>query len=53
MKVKFKWTDVNNDTFIDMNKIVVYDGLLSYPNFNERFMMHTDAIKTQLRRRII
>ena len=53
MKVKFKWTDVNNDTCIDINKLVVYDGLISYPNFNERFMMHTDAIKTQLIIRII
>ena len=35
-KVKLISTDKENDAFIDMNKIVVRDVLLSYTNFNER-----------------
>ena len=48
MEVKFKWTDKENNDFISMMKIVGRDVLLSYPNFNERFIIHTDASKTQL-----
>ena len=39
-KVKFKWTDVENDTFIDMKKIVGRDILLSYPKFSEKFIIY-------------
>ena len=46
--IKFKWTDIENDPFIAMNKIVGRDILLYYPNFSERFTIHTDARKTQL-----
>ena len=47
-KVKFKWTGVDNDTFIAMNKVVGLDVLLSYPNFSKIFIIHTDARKKQL-----
>ena len=47
-KVKFKWTDKENDDFISMMKIVGRNVLLSYPNFNEIFIIHTNASKTQL-----
>ena len=33
MKVKLKWTDVENNDFIATKKIVGRDVLLSYPNF--------------------
>ena len=46
--IKFKWTDVENDDFIAMKKIVGRDVLLSYTNFSERFIIHTGASKTQL-----
>ena len=49
-KVKFKWTDIKNDAFISMRKIVGRDVLLYYPNFIEIFIIHTDASKTHLRR---
>ena len=49
MKVKFKWTDIQNYTFIAMKKIVGRNVLLSYPNFSEIFTIHTDASKTQIR----
>ena len=47
-KVKFKWTDIENNAFIAMKKIVGRDVLLYYPNFSERSIIHTDARKTQL-----
>ena len=46
MKVKFKWTDVEKNGFISMKKILGRDILLSYPKFNEIFIIHTDARKT-------
>ena len=48
MKVKFKWTNVENNAFIDMKNVVGHDVLLYYPNFSEEFIIHTDASKTQL-----
>ena len=48
MKVKFKWTYVENNDFIAMKKIVGSGVLLSYPNFSEKFIIHTDASKTKL-----
>ena len=47
-KVKFKWNDVDNNSFIATKKIVGRDVLLSYPNFSKRFIFHTEASKTQL-----
>ena len=47
-KVKFKWTDVKNNAFIVMKKIVLCDILLSYPNLIKTFIIYTDASKTQL-----
>ena len=45
--IKFKWTDVDKNDFIAMKKIVGIDFLLSYPNFSEKFIIHTNASKTQ------
>ena len=45
-KVNFKWTYAENNTFIEMNKIVGRGVLISYPNLIEKFIMHTDAINT-------
>ena len=47
-KVKFKWADVENNSFIEMKKIVVRDVLLYYPKFSEKFIINTDANNTQL-----
>ena len=47
-RVELKWTDIENDDFIAMKKIVVHDVLLSYPNFSENITIHTDARKIQL-----
>ena len=44
-KVKFKWNDVENNSFLDMKNIVGRDVLISYPNFSENIIIHTDARK--------
>ena len=46
--VKFKWTDVENNAFVAMKKIVGRDVLLCYPNISVKFIIHTDSSKTQL-----
>ena len=47
-KVKLKWTDIDPNSFMEMNKIVSRYSLLSYPNFIEEFIIHADPRKTQL-----
>ena len=46
--VKFKWTDVEQKAFDDIKRHVAREVLLSYPNFNEEFVIHADASQTQL-----
>ena len=46
--VKWKWTEVHQKAFDTMKKIVAREVLLSYPNFNDVFEIHTDASATQL-----
>ena len=48
IKVKFKWTGVENNYFLDMKNMVGRDVLLSYTTFSKTLMIHTDASKTQL-----
>ena len=47
-KVKFKWTDIKKDAFSKIKRIVARDTLLSYPDFNEKLKIHTDARDSQL-----
>ena len=47
-KVKFKWTDIEQKYFTAMKKILVCGVILSYPNFSEIFVIHTNASRTQL-----
>ena len=42
-EVKFKYTVVENNTFISMKNMVGRDLLLSYPNFSEKFIILTDS----------
>ena len=47
-KVKFKWTDVEQQAF-DKNKLIVpRNTLLIYPDFSEHFDIHADASYFQL-----
>ena len=45
---KFKWTDVKKDTFDKIKRIVACNTLLTYPDFNETFKIHTNASAFQL-----
>ena len=40
---KFKWTKVEQDAFDKIKRIVTRDALLNYPDFNEIFIIHTNA----------
>ena len=42
-KVKFKWTDVEQKAFDYIEGAVSHDTLLTYPDFNKRFGVYTDA----------
>ena len=46
--VKFQWTDVEQAAFDKIKQIVGRETLLSYPDFNQPFEIHTDASHTQL-----
>jgi RNase H-like domain found in reverse transcriptase/Reverse transcriptase (RNA-dependent DNA polymerase)/Integrase zinc binding domain len=45
---KWQWTDEQQKAFELMKKIIGKETLLSYPNFNKPFDIHTDASHTQL-----
>ena len=45
--VKFEWTDVEQMAFDKIKQIVGCETLLSYPDFNLPFEIHTDANHTQ------
>ena len=42
-KVKFKWNKIEEDAFNEIKRVVDRDTLLSYPDFNEVFKIHTNA----------
>ena len=47
-KVTIKWEDVKQQVFDKNKQTVANDTLLIYPDFNERFYIHTDASNFQL-----
>ena len=50
---KFKWTQVEQDAFDEIKRIMACDNLLTYLDFNETFKIHTDAREFQLEAVII
>ena len=48
VKRKFKCTEVEQDDFDKIKRIVAHDNLLTYPDFNETFKINTDASAFQL-----
>ena len=40
IKVKFKWTDVEQNYFIAMKNIIGLEILISYPNFSKVYNTH-------------
>ena len=45
IKKKFKWTQVKQDSFYEIKRIVARNTLLTYPDFNEAFKIDTDDNK--------
>ena len=45
---KWKWGDDEAKAFQRMKKIISKETLLAYPDFNDEFVIHTDASDTQL-----
>jgi hypothetical protein len=45
---KWQWTDVEQNAFDTMKRIMARETLLAYPDFNKPFIIHTDASHTQL-----
>ena len=43
IKRKSRWTQVKQDAFDEIKRIVARDTLLTYLGFNETFKIHTDA----------
>ena len=48
IKQKFKWTQVEQDDFNKIKRIVDGNNLLTYPDSNEIFKVNTDASAFQL-----
>ena len=47
-KVKWNWTDKCQLAFEDMKELIARETLLTYPDFNKPFEIHTDASQVQL-----
>ena len=43
IKNKFKWTQVKQDAFEKIKRIVARDNLLTYPNLNKAFKIYTNS----------
>ena len=48
IKRNFKWTEVEQDAFDKIRRIMDHDNSSTYPDFNETFKIHTDASAFQL-----
>jgi hypothetical protein len=48
IKVKWKWTDKEQNAFDTMKKIMAGETILAYPNFDKPFHIHTDASAFQV-----
>jgi hypothetical protein len=44
----WKWTSEHSLAFQEMKRVISKEVLLAYPDFNEPFVIHTDASHTQL-----
>ena len=46
--VKWRWTDVEQNAFDEIKRVISRDVLLAFPDFSKPFVIHTDASKLQL-----
>ena len=42
-KAKFKWTKTEKYYFDEIKRIVDFDTLLTHPDFNKEFKIHTNS----------
>ena len=42
----WKWTEIEDNLFKEMKKVMARETLLAFPNFNKQFVVHTDKGKT-------
>jgi hypothetical protein len=47
-KVPWKWTEVHQKAFDKIKQLIARETLLTYPDFNKPFEIHTDASQLQL-----
>ena len=47
-KAKWLWTEEHQEAFDNMKLLIAKETLLTYPDFNKKFEIHTDASKVQL-----
>ena len=47
-KVKWKWTPEHQEAFEQMKALMAKETLVTFPDFNKEFEIHTDASKLQL-----
>ena len=47
-KEKWQWTNVEQKVFDKIKRIISRETLLAYPDFEQPFVIHTDASHTQL-----
>ena len=47
-KKKLKWTEIHQKAFEEIKKFMAKETILTYPGFNEVFIIHTDASDRQL-----
>ncbi len=47
-KTKFIWTDTQESAFQKMKEILAQDVMLTYPEFDQPFIIYTDASERQI-----
>jgi transposase InsO family protein len=47
-KEKFVWNKEHNEAFLNMKQVMAAETMLTYPNFDEPFVVHTDASNKQI-----
>jgi hypothetical protein len=47
-KAKWKWSDVEQKAFDMMKRLMAWETILAYPDFDQLFEIHTDASAFQL-----
>ena len=46
--VKWRWTEIEQQAFDEIKRMISRDVLLAFPDFSKPFVIHTDASKLQL-----